>query len=114
MRESRIRILALFAQYTRKLGYYDDWLDALRCYPGFEPICVNIVARAAGRRIKRALNEVDAVVLLHSTNGDTVDYINPHSGLLAQRRVPLLTFVGNEVNLPGTSITAKRRLFSRK
>jgi Glycosyl transferases group 1 len=111
MRDSRIRILALFAQYTRKLGYFDDWLDALRRYPRFDLIPVNIVAHAARRRIKRALNEVDAVVLLHSTNADTVAYINPHSGLLAQRRVPLLTFVGNEVNLPGTSIAAKRRLF---
>ena len=56
---------------------------------------------------------MDAVVLLHSTNGDTTIHLERHASLLAARRVPLLTFVGNEVNLPGTSIAAKRRLFEQ-
>ena len=50
-------------------------------------------------------------MLLHSTNGDTTIYLEPHIEALAHRKVPLLTFVGNEVNLPGSPIADKRRLF---
>jgi hypothetical protein len=110
MRESRIRVLTLCANYTTQLSYFDDWRDALRDYPGFETIAVDIVASDAKARIRNALGEVDAVVLLHSTNGDTVAYLDRHAEALAGRRVPLVAFVGNEVNLPGSSIGAKRRV----
>src|SRR5262245_14780436 len=111
MRETRIRALALFAQYTDKLAYLDDWLDAVRRYPGFDTLAIDIMPRGARRRVRSALKEVDVVILLHSTNGDTTAYVERFANLLAERRVPLLTFVGNEVNLPGSSISAKRRLF---
>jgi hypothetical protein len=112
MRESRIRLLALYAQYTDKFSYFDDWLDAIRKYPGFDIIAIDIIPSGAGRRIKRAIGEVDAVLLLHSTNGDSLTYLERHVPVLADRRVPLITFVGNEVNLPGFTIAGKRRVFS--
>jgi hypothetical protein len=111
MRESRIRILVLFARYTDKLAYFDDWLDALCQYPGFDAVAVDIVPSSAKTHIRRALDAVDAVVMLHSTNGDGTVYAERHVPVLAQRRVPLVTFVGNEVNLPGSTISGKRRLF---
>src|SRR5581483_10314462 len=101
MRESRIRLLVLHADYTAQLSYYDDWRDALKDHPGFDTIAVDIMSRDAGGRIRRALPDVDAVVLLHSTNADTTAHLEAHGSLLADRRVPLLAFVGNEVNLPG-------------
>jgi hypothetical protein len=112
MRESRIRLLILYAQYTSRLSYYDDWLDAFKACAEFETEAVNIVT-AGSAALRAAINNVDAMVLLHSTNGDTTDYIDPFASILADRRVPLLTFVGNEVNLPGSPISAKRRLFAR-
>jgi hypothetical protein len=111
VRESRIRILVLFAQYTDKLAYFDDWLDALCQYPGFDAVAVDIVPSGAKSQIRRVLADVEAVVMLHSTNGDTTAYAERHVPALAQRRVPLVTFVGNEVNLPGSTISGKRRLF---
>ena len=73
---------------------------------------LNIVAPDAKTRLPQLLREVDAAVLLHSTNGDTTIYLEPHIDALARRNVPLLTFVGNELNLPGSPITDKRRLFA--
>ena len=110
MRESRIRLLTLHAQYTDKLSYFDDWLDAVRQYPGFDVIAIDIIPSGARRRIRQAIGEVDAVLLLHSTNGDSITYLDRHVPVLANRRVPLITFVGNEVNLPGFSIAGKRRV----
>lgn len=111
--ESRLRVLVLYANYTDRLSYYDDWLDAFRSAPEFEVITVDIVPSDACKRIQAVIGEVDAIVLLHSTNGDTTLYLEPHISALADRRVPLLTFVGNEVNLPGSPIAEKRSVFQR-
>src|SRR4051812_46126245 len=100
-RESRMRIMVGHAQYTDRLSYYDDWLDAFSGALQFEIVPFNIAGQEA-ETLPQLLEAVDAVVLLHSTNGDTTMYMAPHIVALARRRVPLLTFVGNEVNLPGS------------
>lgn len=110
--QSRLRVLVGYAAYTDRLSYYDDWLDAFRAAPHFDVVPLNIAPREAWADLSRWLGEVDAVVLLHSTNGDTVAYLEPHVGVLAARKIPLLTFVGNEVSLPGSPIADKRRIFS--
>lgn len=113
MRESQIRLLVLYASYTDRLSYYDDWLDALGSAPQFDAVAINIVPRGSASAIRQALQNVDAVVLLHSTNGDTTEYLEPFIDILAARKVPLLSFVGNEVSLPGSPIAAKRSAFAR-
>lgn len=110
--ESRISTLVLYADYTTRLSYYDDWLDAFRRAPGFSVSELNICRRGAGDALKKALPETDLVVLLHSTNGDTTIYLEPLAPLLADRKGLLLSFVGNEVNLPGSPISAKRAVFA--
>jgi hypothetical protein len=107
-----MRVLLGYAQYTDRLSYFDDWLDAFAAAPQFDAVPLNIVASDAAARLPRLLREVDAVVLLHSTNGDTTIYLEPHIEALARRSIPLLTFVGNEVNLPGSPIADKLRLFN--
>lgn len=110
-RASRMRILVGHARYTDRLSYYDDWLDAFANASQFDAVPVDIVNPETRTSLPRLLRDVDAVVLLHSTNGDTTTYLEPHVEELARRKVPLLTFVGNEVNLPGSSIADKRKLF---
>lgn len=110
--DSRMRVLVGYAQYTDRLSYYDDWLDAFIQTPQFDVVGINVVDPAAAARLQHQLREVDAVVLLHSTNGDTTGYIKPYVEALAGRTVPLLTFVGNEVSLPGSPIADKRKLFA--
>ena len=113
MRESRIRLLTLYANYTDKFSYFDDWLDAILQYPAFDVIALDIIPSGARRRIKFAVREVDAVLLLHSTNGDSsITYLDRLVPVLANRHVPLITFVGNEVNLPGFTISGKRRVLN--
>jgi hypothetical protein len=106
-----MRVLVGHAQYTDRLSYYDDWLDAFLRAPQFDVVSVNVVDPRAKERFSRLLRDVDAVVLLHSTNGDTTSYLAPHVECLSKRAVPLLTFVGNEVSLPGSPIADKRRIF---
>ena len=113
MRESRLKLLVAYAGYTNRLSYYDDWHDALTGAPQFEAVSVNIAARGAKDSLRTALPNVDAIVLLHSTNGDTTEYLEPFVPMLADRRVPLLSFVGNELSLPGSPIADKRALFAR-
>src|SRR5262249_357781 len=107
-----MRVLVGYAQYTDRLSYYDDWRDAFINTPQIDVITLNIIHPSAGANLRRQLREVDAVVLLHSTNGDTISYLEPHVAALADRSVPLLTFVGNEVNLPGSPIAEKRKAFA--
>jgi hypothetical protein len=95
------------------MSYFGDWSDALREHRGFDTTLVDIIPSGARSRIKRALGEVDAVVLLHSTNGDITFHLERHVPALTERRVPLLSFVGNELNLPGKSIAAKRQLLKQ-
>lgn len=111
--DSVARVLVLHAQYTDRLSYYDDWLDAFRDSPLFDVTAVNIVSRTARDDIARALIGADLVVLLHSTNGDTTIYLEPFAEQLADRTCPLLSFIGNEVNLPGSPISAKREVLRR-
>jgi hypothetical protein len=107
-----MRLLVGHARYTDRLSYYDDWLNAFERAPQFDCVQIDIVAPESRTRLPALLREVDAVVLLHSTNGDTTMYLEPFVETLAQRTIPLLSFVGNEVSLPGSPIADKRRLFS--
>jgi hypothetical protein len=113
MSESVIRLLLLHAEYTDRLSYYADWLDAFHDAPEFQVVTFNPVLPYQAATLRRLLNEVDAVVLLHSTNGDTTVYLERYADILAERKIPLLSFVGNELNLPGSPIAGKRRLFER-
>lgn len=106
-----MRVLVGHARYTDRLSYYDDWLNAFEQAPLFDCVPLDIVDPESRTRLPALLRKVDAVVLLHSTNGDTTMYLQPHVEVLAQRAVPLLSFVGNEVSLPGSPIADKRRIF---
>lgn len=113
MRDSIARLLVLHAEYTDRLSYYDDWMDALHAAPEFQVVTFNPVLPHGAAALRRLLGNVDAVILLHSTNGDTTAYLERYADILAGRKVPLLSFVGNELNLPGSPIADKRRLFER-
>jgi hypothetical protein len=107
MSASLPRVLVLYAQYTDKLSYYEDWQYAFETHPGLRATCVNLCLRENARLVKGALQDCDLTVLLHSVNADTLDFIDPYRGMLKDRKSPLLSFVGNEVNLPRISMAAK-------
>ena len=113
MSTEAINTLVLHADYVRVFSYYDDWLDAFREYPGFQVTTINVVDRNVGKILEPAIAVADLVVLLHSVTGDTVKYLRPLTTVLQHRRGRLLAFVGNEVNLPGTLISAKRKVLEQ-
>lgn len=107
-----IRVLVLYARYNIKASYYDDWLDAFLSFPRFETIEINICSADAVSKLKAHISEVDFVVLLHSVNADHVFYLEPLVPYLSDRKIGLLSFIGNEVNLPGVPITDKRKVLA--
>lgn len=109
-RSSRLRTLLLFAHYGTRASYYDDWLDAFRTATEFEAFELNICRHDAVSVLRKRIGEVDLLVLLHSVNADHVFYLEPLTSILAERRCTLVSFVGNEVNLPGAPISEKRRV----
>lgn len=108
MSSSSIRTLLLYAEYTTRLSYYDDWTEAFERSSRFAVTKINICQKGILSDLKKEVSEADLIVLLHSTNGDTTIYLEPFANVLADRRGTLLSFVGNEVNLPGSPIGAKR------
>ncbi|MDO9414079.1 MAG: glycosyltransferase [Pseudolabrys sp.] len=110
MRDSDLRLLIVYAEYTDRLSYYDDWLDAFKAWPGFRADGFNIVPANSEAALRAKLAESDAVVILHSATGDTTIYLERYAKILGERKIPLLSFVGNEVNLPGSPIAEKRRV----
>lgn len=113
VKPSALRTVVMTARYTDLISYFDDWMAAFEASPLFDVVAFNICADGTAARLRHALRDADAVILLHSTNGDTTGYIDPLVPVLNERKCPLLTFVGNEVNLPGARISAKRELFAR-
>ena len=84
-----MRVLIGYARYTDRLSYYDDWLDAFVGAPQFDAVAVNIASPQAKTDLPQLLREVDAIVLLHSTNGDTTVYLEPHIESISQRAVQI-------------------------
>jgi hypothetical protein len=112
MGSSRIKTLILHADYTTLLSYYDDWLGAFQGAPDFDVEAINIRGGGNAVALKTKLREVDLTILLHSTNADAI-YAEPLAAHLQARRGLLVSFVGNEVNLPSAPIAAKRTFFAQ-
>lgn len=107
MRRLKLHTLVLYARYTDKISYYEDWLYAFDTHPDFLTSTLNVCNRESLRFMRRSIQDYDLIVILHSVNADTLDYINPYRGMFKDRRGKLLSFVGNEVNLPRISLKAK-------
>ena len=107
---SRPRVLVLYAHYNTRASYYDDWLDAFRTSSRFQIGELNICRLDSVTALRNRIHQIDLVVLLHSVNADHVFYLEPLAPILADRACGLVSFVGNEVNLPGAYISEKRRV----
>ena len=106
-RPSRIRTLVLRLRSDSRHSYYDDWEDAFTGHPAFDAATADIRSGRSLARIRKTIGEYDLVVLLHSTNADSMNDLDRYSGVLCERRGKLLVLVGNEVNLPGISMVEK-------
>jgi len=111
MSSSKLNTAVLYAHYTDKLSYYDDWLNAFETHHLIRSRSFNICESEHLRQFRKSIREYDAIVLLHSVNADTLAFLDPLRSLLKDRKCRLLTFVGNEVNLPRVSMKDKIEFF---
>lgn len=108
-RNASTHTAVLYARYGTRASYYDDWLDAFESSRDFQVTAFNLASGRHRRRFERRVREFDLVVLLHSCTADTMDFANSICAALQRRKGRLLSFVGNEVNLPGSPMGPKIR-----
>ena len=110
---SAIRTLLLVLQYPNRASYYDDWADAFIQSSEYDCTVVNVLGLEAAR-LEAMLGEFDLVVLLHSTNSDTLEYLSTVAPVLADRNgAKVVVFSGNEYNSPYVSMAGKRALLQQ-
>lgn len=108
-----MKTLLLYANYTDQLSYYDDWVDAFEEHPDFNLTSINLFdssTRLFHKKVIKLIEGVDLIVLHHSMNGDTLTYLTPYITSLKNRKGKLVSFVGNEVNLPTIGMAPKIKI----
>lgn len=108
-----MKTLLLYSNYTDQMSYYDDWVDAFEEHQGFDVTSINLFDDSAAyidKYIIKLIERVDLIVIHHSMNGDTLKYITPFVSALKNRRGKLISFVGNEVNLPTIGMAPKIKM----
>jgi hypothetical protein len=102
-----VKTIVLTLEYPSRASYYDDWRDAFLHSRFFDATIRNIFHRGERRELRDEIRRYDVVVLLHSCTADTLRYASELTSILQARRGLLVSFVGNEVNLPWAPLAAK-------
>ncbi len=104
-----MKTLVLYSSYTDQMSYFDDWIDAFNNHSNFESLCVNVYnsSKELFWDLKNKIETYELIILHHSMNGDTLKYLNPYVESLKCRKGKLVSFVGNEVNLPTIGMATK-------
>jgi spore maturation protein CgeB len=102
-----VRTLVLTLEYPTRASYYEDWRDAFRSSKIFDVTVRNVLRKSARRQIAREIGTYELVVVLHSCSADTLDFVRALTPVLQSRRGRLVTFLGNEVNLPWAPLADK-------
>lgn len=97
----------LTLQYPSRASYYEDWREAFLASPDFSCTVYNIFTRPGRRAAQQACATSDLIIILHSCNADSLHYAQQLTGALQNRRGKLLSFVGNELNMPWAPLSAK-------
>lgn len=110
LRSSRLKTLILTLHYPHRVSYYDDWSDAF-CNSRDYACTVQNIRGLRQSALASQIDNYDAIILLHSCNSDTLDYLTPLAPVLANRkRAKLLSFNGNEFNSPHISMVDRIEL----
>lgn len=102
-----MKTLVLTLEYPSRASYYDDWRDAFLHSRLFDATIRNIFHRGERRDLPREIGAYEVVVLLHSCTADTLHYASELTPLLQARGGLLVSFIGNEMNLPWAPLGAK-------
>lgn len=95
-----MKTLLLALEYPSRASYYDDWRDAFVRAPMFDVTVRNIFDRGARADVRRTIGDYELIVVLHACTADSLLYAGPLATALQARKGRLVSFVGNELNLP--------------
>lgn len=104
------RAVVLCCRYASTLSYYDDWEESLTSSGLLDAVLLNVADREAPDRLKRLVAETDVIVALHSTNGNSVRFLERCEPALLERKVPLIVFVGNEFNSANVDMGLREKI----
>jgi hypothetical protein len=104
---STLKTAVIYSAYGHRASYYDDWLDAFKTAAAFSETAFNVARRRDRKSFSSMVGQFDLIVLLHSINADNMIYAHQILPVLQARTGRLLSFVGNELNLPGAPMAAK-------
>lgn len=102
-----IRTLVCHVEYPSRMSYVEDWLDAFKEHPSLSVFPVNLYSKNSADEIKKVIKDVQLIVLLHSCSADSLFYIKPIVPWLKDRKCKLVSFVGNELNMPHVPLSAR-------
>lgn len=103
-----MKTVLLYAAYTDQCSYFDDWADAFKEHSAFHTQSFNVCEEQNNlKNLKNIIEEAEVIILHHSMNGDTLKYLSPFISPLKNRKGKLVSFVGNEINLPTMGMAPK-------
>ena len=103
-----MKTVLLHAGHTNQISYFDDWIDAFKDHPAFDTQIFNVFAKQDNlNQLVRKIEQSELIILHHSMTGDTLEYLTPFISPLKNRKGKLVSFVGNEVNLPSMGMAPK-------
>lgn len=104
----KINTVIIYSKYTDTLSYYNDWLDAFKMNEAFDLIPINAFdPKNKTQNSYKKIENAQLIILHHSLLADTLNFLAPFKQALLCRKGTLLSFVGNEVNLPGIQMNEK-------
>lgn len=103
-----MKTLLLHAAHTDQISYFDDWVDAFIDHSAFDTQIFNVFEKRDDlTQLVKAIEQSELTILHHSMTGDTLEYLTPFISPLKNRKGKLVSFVGNEVNLPSMGMAPK-------
>lgn len=103
-----MKTLLLHAAHTDQISYFDDWVDAFKDHSAFDTQIFNVFEKQDDlNQLVKTIEQSELTILHHSMTGDTLEYLTPFISALKNRKGKLVSFVGNEINLPSMGMAPK-------
>jgi hypothetical protein len=113
MADGAPRIAVVTANANASNSYTLDWLEAFLESPLLLATHIDLLRPGSSHRLRRALREVDATVILHSVTTDDLQPLRNVVNTFSDRRGPVCLLVGNEINLPWAPMSEKISLMDQ-
>ena len=107
-----MKTLVLYANYSSTSSYYDDWNDAFINDNDLDCDSIDICTVNLSK-LSKNIKLYDFIVMLHSTNADSLSYSIKILNILNERKGKLAVFAGNEVNIPSAPVLKRISFFEK-